>query len=278
LIPGASMIDLSQESLPQEAVDRIGLYLESVRLLARRTAELHLILASDSSDPAFAPEPFSKLYQRSLYQSMRATTKRNLALLRRRLPDLPEEIKPLAIRVLDSEKDLIERFQHLLDRKIDARRSRCHGDYHLGQVLYTGKDFVIIDFEGEPARPISERRIKRSPLRDVAGMLRSFHYAAHFVLMEVEERGLSRPEERLFLGSWANYWHIWVCAMFLKEYLNVSAQGRFLPSSHEELRVLLDTYLLEKSIYELGYELNNRPGWAKIPLHGICQLIAAGQA
>ncbi|MDF1590680.1 MAG: maltose alpha-D-glucosyltransferase [Desulfobacterales bacterium] len=276
--PNASIIDLSQESPPREAVDRIGLYLESVRLLARRTAELHLILTSDTSDPAFAPEPFSKLYQRSIYQSMRATTKRNLTLLRRRLPDLPEEIKPLAIRVLEAEKAIIERFRRLLDRQIDARRSRCHGDYHLGQVLYTGKDFVIIDFEGEPARPISERRIKRSPLRDVAGMLRSFHYAAHFALMEVEERGQSRPGERPFLGSWANYWHMWVGAMFLKDYLNVSAQGKFLPSNHEDLCVLLDIYLLEKSIYELGYELNNRPDWAQIPLHGICQLTGALQA
>jgi len=156
-------------------------------------------------------------------------------------------------------------------------RIRCHGDYHLGQVLYTGKDFVIIDFEGEPARPISERRIKRSPLRDVAGMLRSFHYAAYARLFAQQEAGLIRSEDFSYLESWVEFWHTWVSVLFLKAYLEVAAQGGFLPRTNEELQVLIDIYLLEKAIYELGYELNNRPEWIRIPVRGILrQLKSAG--
>ena len=148
-------------------------------------------------------------------------------------------------------------------------RIRCHGDYHLGQVLYTGKDFVIIDFEGEPIRPISERQIKRSPLRDVAGMLRSFHYAAYARLFEQQEAGLIRSDDFSHLESWGEFWHTWVSVLFLKAYLEVAAQGDFLPQTLEELQVLIDIYLLEKAIYEVGYELNNRPEWIRIPVQGI---------
>jgi maltose alpha-D-glucosyltransferase/alpha-amylase len=252
----------------------MGIYLEAVQILARRTAELHLTLASAADDPKFAPEPFSKLYQRSLYQSMRTLAGRNLPLLHRHLKELPPDVQPDARQVLELKKDILERFHHLLDLKITGMRTRCHGDYHLGQVLYTGKDFVIIDFEGEPARPIGERRIKRSPLRDVAGMLRSFHYAAYAALIALENRGIMRPEELPLLESWANYWHVWVCAVFLKTYVAIAADGHFLPVTNEEMEVLLDALLLEKAIYELGYELNNRPGWVKIPIQGIRQLMA----
>ena len=137
-----------------------------------------------------------------------------------------------------------------------------------------GKDFVIIDFEGEPARPVSERRIKRSPLRDVAGMLRSFHYAAYAALTALEKRGIIQPEELPLLESWANYWYIWVCAAFMKTYLATAADGNFLPAARQEIEILLDALLLEKAVYELGYELNNRPDWVKIPIQGIWQLMA----
>jgi maltose alpha-D-glucosyltransferase/alpha-amylase len=140
-------------------------------------------------------------------------------------------------------------------------------------VLFTGKDFVIIDFEGEPARPISERQIKRSPLRDVAGMLRSFHYAAHSALIAMENQGMVQPESRPYLDSWANLWYVWVSAVFVKIYLAQTAGAGFLPHTREEIEILLDALLLEKAIYELGYELNNRPDWVKIPIRGIRQLL-----
>jgi len=156
-------------------------------------------------------------------------------------------------------------------------RIRCHGDYHLGQVLYTGKDFIIIDFEGEPARPLSERRIKRSPLRDVAGMLRSFHYAAYTALFAEEAEGVyaSHPAALAALEPWARFWYHWVAAVFLRTYREVASRASFLPRAREELQVLLDAYLLQKAVYEVGYELNNRPDWVRVPLRGILQLLGA---
>ena len=157
------------------------------------------------------------------------------------------------------------------DRRITAMCTRIHGDYHLGQVLYTGKDFIIIDFEGEPARPISVRRLKQSPLRDVAGMLRSFHYAVYTTLLE--QAADIRPEDLAAFDPWARVWYLWVSAVFLKAYCAVAGQGAFLPQTREECQVLLDAYLLEKVLYELRYELNSRPDWVNVPLQGILDLV-----
>jgi maltose alpha-D-glucosyltransferase/alpha-amylase len=175
--------------------------------------------------------------------------------------------------ILAQEEPILERFGSILTQKVTAMRIRCHGDYHLGQVLNTGNDFIIIDFEGEPARPISERLIKRSPLRDVSGMLRSFHYAAYAALFSQKERGLVHHEDMEYLESWANCWQRWVSAVFLKAYLRHAADGDFLPRDQAELGILLDIFLLEKAVYEMGYELNNRPNWIKIPFQGIHQLL-----
>ena len=138
---------------------------------------------------------------------------------------------------------------------------------------HTGKDFVIIDFEGEPTRPLSERRIKRSPLRDVAGMLRSFNYAAYSALFSQRDSGLIRPEDLAFLESSAYFWRLWVSATFLKAYLGEASKGNFIPKAKGEIQAILDIYLLEKAVYELGYELNNRPEWIMIPIQGIRELI-----
>jgi maltose alpha-D-glucosyltransferase/alpha-amylase len=138
-------------------------------------------------------------------------------------------------------------------------------------VLYTGRDFVIIDFEGEPARPLSERRIKRSPLRDVAGMLRSFHYASYAALYG-QVPGV-RPEDFLALEPWARFWYTWVSVTYVKAYLATAHQASFLPEERTDRQVLLDVFLLEKAVYELGYELNSRPEWVEVPLQGILQLL-----
>jgi maltose alpha-D-glucosyltransferase/alpha-amylase len=271
--PEGHMLDLAEVEPSPEVFEIIGNYLESARLLGQRTAELHIALGSASEDPVFCPEPFSKLYQRALYQSMRTLTGQVFRLLNRSLKGLPETVQPEAEAVIGAEARILKMFQTILGKKITAMRLRCHGDFHLGQVLNTGKDFVIMDFEGEPVRPIGERRIKRSPLRDVAGMLRSFHYADYSALFSLKERGLLCIEDFSSMEVWARFWHFWVCAVFLKAYLDVAGQGNFLPAIKEELRMLLDLYLLEKSVYELGYELNNRPDWVKIPLQGIRQLL-----
>jgi maltose alpha-D-glucosyltransferase/alpha-amylase len=276
-LPQAPLTTFADEAVPTLAQETIGSYLASAQLLGQRTAELHMALASDTTDPRFAPEAFSVLYQRSIYQTMRSHAAQAFPLLRQHLKKLSPAVRADAQRVLELEGDLLKRFQAILGRKIMAMRIRCHGDYHLGQVLYTGKDFVIIDFEGEPARPLSERRIKRSPLRDVAGMLRSFHYASYTALFAEEAEGVyaSSPEAAAALEAWAGFWYHWVSVVFLRTYREVAGQASFLPRAREELQVLLDAYLLEKAVYELGYEFNNRPDWVRIPLRGILQLLGA---
>jgi len=272
-----SLLEMVGQEPSQDARDLIGTYLESARLLGTRTAELHIALASAPEDPVFAPEPFNPFYQRSLYQSMRNLTASAFSGLRRRVgpgaAGLPEAARDAAVRVLSLEEPILARFRALQDRRITAMRTRIHGDYHLGQVLYTGTDFVIIDFEGEPARPISERRIKRSPLRDVAGMIRSFHYAAYAALLGRVAGQALRPEDLPALEPWADFWFQCTSATFLNAYLEMAGTAAFIPQAREELSVLLDAYLLEKAIYELGYELNNRPDWVRIPLQGILKLV-----
>jgi maltose alpha-D-glucosyltransferase/alpha-amylase len=265
-----TLLELTDAEPPDDARQAIGAYLESARVIGRRTAELHDALTRERTDPDFMPEPITPLYQRSLYQSMRSLTGRVFRLLRTRTRELPE-----ARQILDLEDDILRRFRTLLDTKMTSVRSRVHGDYHLGQVLYTGRGFVIIDFEGEPARPLSERRIKRSPLTDVAGMLRSFHYAAYAAVFGFAA-GVVRPEDAALLEPWARCWSLWVSAAFLRSYLEVASASSFLPRSRHELEVLLDAFLLEKAVYELGYEANSRPDWLKIPIHGILQLMESG--
>jgi trehalose synthase-fused probable maltokinase len=271
---GVSLVERAQRNPPTAAQEVIGPYLQSAELLGKRTAELHLALAS-GEERSFAPEPFTKLYQRSLYQSMRSNARRTLSLLRRRQPQLTGAVAHQAERLLEQEQSLLERFHQVAERRITAQRIRCHGDFHLGQVLHTGKDFVIIDFEGEPGHPIGERRIKASPLRDVAGMIRSFHYAVHAAIRSPQYESLLPSAGSSNLMPWLTVWYLWTAASFLKAYLSEASRGSFLPNPRDtdELEILLNAYLLEKAVYELGYELNNRPHWAPIPLEGILQLL-----
>jgi maltose alpha-D-glucosyltransferase/alpha-amylase len=268
-----SLMKLAESETPPTPLTMLGTYAESARLLGQRTATLHLALANNTEDPDFVPEPFTPHYQRGLFQSMRNLTRQNLHLLGRHIKHLPEPIAAEAQLILNREADLLARFRGIYERRLTATRIRVHGDYHLGQVLYTGKDFLIIDFEGEPARSLGERRLKRSPLSDVAGMIRSFHYAAHAALLEQTERGTLPAETAASTASWAQYWFHWVSIIFLRAYTQTAAQASFLPQTQDERRIVTDVYLLEKAVYELGYELNNRPNWLSIPLHGIRQLL-----
>jgi Uncharacterized protein, probably involved in trehalose biosynthesis len=267
----SSLLEVAFQEMPTIVHELIsGVYVEMARLLGRRTAELHLALSSDAEDPNFSPEPFSVLYQRSVYQSMQSLTKRVFDLLRKNVKTLPEGVKDSAGEVLGSEKKIMERFRAIFKKKVSAMKIRIHGDYHLGQVLYTGNDFIIIDFEGEPARPLSERRLKRSPLRDVAGMIRSFHYAAY---MSLFKHVPFKPEELQGLEPWADVWYKYISGVFLKSYLDTVRDAPFIPKDRDELDVMLRAYLLDKAVYELGYELNNRPDWVTVPIKGIKHLL-----
>jgi maltose alpha-D-glucosyltransferase / alpha-amylase len=184
-------------------------------------------------------------------------------------------VRELAVEILGHEQQLLDRFRTLLDRRLTGQRIRYHGDFHLGQALYTGKDFVIIDFEGEPGRSLADRRIKRSPLRDVAGMLRSFDYAAHGGLRDLTERGNVERDSDAYreLERWGRLWTSWASGVFVHSYLETASLGTFLPETDEELALLLDLFVLEKALYELGYELSSRPDWVEIPLLGIVRLL-----
>ncbi|WP_449419331.1 maltose alpha-D-glucosyltransferase [Phormidium nigroviride] len=271
--PSNSLVSNLSVEMPELAHELIGAYLTSAELLGQRTAELHLTLASDLENPSFAAENFTSFYQRSIYQQMRNLTGRTLLLLRKGLLKLSPDGQKMAQVILSHPEQLIGKFRSILNLKITAQRIRCHGDYHLGQVLYTGKDFIIIDFEGEPARPLSERRMKRSPLRDVAGMVQSFNYAATLSLRKEIENGIIRAETLPTMNQWAKFWYGWVSVAFLNSYLMTAGDANFLPKSKDELQVLLDAYILEKVVYELAYELNSDPDWAEITIERILYLI-----
>jgi len=270
--PAKSLSQRMSEDPPQIAQDLIGVYLQSAALLGQRTAEMHLALAS-SDDAAFAPEPITPFYVRSADQSMRNQLRKVLPLLRRKLPDLPGDTREAAQAVLGREQEIRARCQAALQGSLAGSRIRTHGDYHLGQLLYTGKDFVIIDFEGEPARPLSERRLKRSPLRDVAGMLRSFDYAASTAVRRLAEVGVIAPERMPAAQQWSAFWHRWVSAAYLRAYFETASGAGLFPSDPKELGPVLEAFLLDKAVYEIGYELNNRPDWIDIPLRGILRLL-----
>jgi maltose alpha-D-glucosyltransferase/alpha-amylase len=259
------------EPVPALVQETVGPYLSSAHLLGERTAQLHLALASDQNDPEFRPEPFSLMYQTSVYHAMRSSTAQTMDALRARLDILPESVRREAEAVLASEDNIIARFQPLRSIKFSGWRIRCHGDYHLGQVLYTGRDFVIIDFEGETRRPLSERRLKRSPLRDVAGMVRSFDYAANFSVVRQASTAVD-PGQVPLLERWAKFWSVWVTAVFVTSYLNTAKQASLLPDSQRELAILLNAYLLDRAVSEIGYELDNRPDWVRVPIRGILHL------
>ncbi len=256
------------EDLPEPAIEMIGAYLEFARLLGQRTAELHIALASSAENRDFTPEPITAMYRRSVYQSSRSRADQVLELLRKRSGQLAADARSEARAVLNLRKQIDQHLKLVVDKKVAGMRIRCHGDYHLGQVLYTGRDFLIMDFEGEPARPITERRLKRTPLRDVGGMLRSFHYASVAALIQ----GGARPEDIPPLEPWAHFWYHWVAVDFLKAYLDEAADAGFLPENREQLAALLDLCVIDKALYELAYELNNRPDWVRIPLRGISSL------
>ena len=266
-LKGSLLKPVSFEKVPETLQSIIGgAYLERVDLLGRRTAEMHKALASSPETPDFSTEDFSLHYQRSLFSSLQGLTRNSFDLLSANLNKLPEEVRKEAAEVLEMRPAIVERLKKIHDHKIDTLKVRAHGDYHLGQVLFTGKDFMIIDFEGEPARSFSERRLRRSPLRDVAGMIRSFHYAAYASLNRFDTL---RPEEEELMEKWAEQWYHYNAGFYLKAYLEEVKGTGLVPDSESDRELMLNTYLLEKAIYELGYELNNRPDWVIIPIRGI---------
>jgi maltose alpha-D-glucosyltransferase/alpha-amylase len=268
----------------REALEHACPSLEAAALLGCRTAEMHLALATPTNDPAFAAEPFaSEDLDRDAHR-IDAQITSTLEALKVKLSTLKDYIADDAALLLSRRIDLFARANAITAQTVGGQRIRIHGDYHLGQTLRTGNasqeqgtdsgDFVLLDFEGEPARLLAERRQKQSPLKDVAGMIRSLSYAAHSGL----DRFLaSRPElantpSSANLSGWAVLWQNATSSEFLRAYRETIAANPALLPSPQQSQALLGAYLLEKALYELLYELNNRPSWLRIPLAGILAL------
>lgn len=269
----AEPLKLLEQDIPATISESIGTYLESARLLGVRTAELHLALASATEDEDLAPEPVTPHYLRGVFQTMRNLAMEKLGLLRKQLKNLTPGLMPLAQRALELQPTIIERYRQFSERRFSAKRIRIHGDCHLGQVLWTGKDFVFIDFEGDSSVAISERCIKRSPLRDVAGMLRSFHYAAYAGLYAHADRGSISQENLPKFEPWVRFWNRWVSVAFLKAYFHLVGKSDLLPGNEPDLRAMLQAYLLNQIIGELGRELRPASARLRIPLEGIVHIL-----
>jgi maltose alpha-D-glucosyltransferase/alpha-amylase len=267
-------LELMKEELPADAGELLADYVESAILLGRRTAQMHAALTDTGGGPDFALESFTAHDGERLYSDMIAQADIAFELLRRKQGGLSDGAGEEARELLEREARVTAMFEPLKSSRIETVRIRHHGDYHLGQVLYTGKDFMIIDYEGEPARPLPERRRKQLALRDVAGMLRSFQYAAFAALFGQVPGVPSDPEKADAVESWAVFWTDWAGALYLRGYFDEADQLPSVPSDEKERRILLDAFILQKALYELAYELNNRPSWVGIPLRGILSLVA----
>jgi maltose alpha-D-glucosyltransferase/alpha-amylase len=262
------------EPIPAEAREHAGLSLDAAALLGRRTAEMHLALSTPTDNPAFTPEPFTSDLLAADVARIRVQITRSLNALKHAFNTLPDSealTTDSAALILSRRVELFSRANAVTEIPPEAAglRIRIHGDYHLGQLLRARGDYVILDFEGEPARPLAERRAKQSPLRDVAGMLRSFSYAAYSALDHFTQR---RPGTAKTLEPWTQLWQNAVSAEFLSAWRTTIASNPHLTPQPPQAHRLLNAYLLEKALYELLYELNNRPAWVRIPLAGILAL------
>jgi maltose alpha-D-glucosyltransferase/alpha-amylase len=273
-LTAADLLDRVGQAPPAPLRNLFGDELGRLELLGRRTAELHRALIGGPNEPDFAPLPFTPLYQRSLYQSLRGLVAQASYRLEQARPQMLDSERADAQALLELEPALHERFRALVEQKIDALRTRCHGDYHLTQALYTGDDFVIFDFEGEASRPLPERTLKGSPVRDVAGMLQSLKlatFAARLARAEDPERGWEIVQA---LDGWARGWYAWASAAFLRGYLAHAGDAGLAPPDRDALRTLLGVFLLERAIYGLRNDLAGRADLVRVALRDVRDLLA----
>jgi trehalose synthase-fused probable maltokinase len=253
---------------PSPAVRDLIPYLSSAELIGRRTAQLHVALAG-RPDEAFVPEPITDAERTHLAAEMTTRGREALALLDEQRAALPAEATDLAHRVLAAGAAILRPFDALARTPVAVSRIRVHGDYHLGQVLRSGGDYVIVDFEGEPMRPLAERRRKQIALKDVAGLLRSIDYAIYGGLADLARAGRADAAR---LEPWAWMWQQWTSAAFLDGYRRAAGDAAFLPATEAGFTVALDAFLADRALYELVYELNSRPDWVTVPLWGLKHL------
>ena len=260
---------LSADKLPAWLVEKTDYTGKLMKLLGQRTGEMHRALADDDvPNPAFTPEDITPFYQRALFQSLLNREKRTRAMLEKETTKLPETASKMRKELLNSWPVIEKQFDGVRREIFGGKRTRIHGDYHLGQVMFTGKDFTILDFEGQPMQAISTRRLKHSPLVDVAGMLRSVDYAIHFF---ASKKLLEADRDKIM--PWLKVWKIWMAHQFFAGYVEACAGTELLPTDEKHTRYLTEVFVLEKALYEIGYELGSRPDWVGIPLRGTLDIL-----
>lgn len=264
------LLSISWEKTPEELRNILGenIFKKAI-LLGKRTGEFHLALAELTENEDFTPEEIDGEFQKNLYNELILLLKTKFSLLERNLNRVPESLREGAAEMIKDEVKVENFFKKLLVKDFDGQRIRIHGDYHLGQVLVSENDMYLLDFEGEPDKPHHERRYKYPPLKDVAGMMRSFRYAAYAVVFGSYEEG--HPDRDKMIAI-ADLWYHFVSRYFLGAYLD-TVKGKNLIPDDDSVNELLQVYSFQKAIYELGYEINNRPDWALIPLQSLVKFV-----
>jgi maltose alpha-D-glucosyltransferase/alpha-amylase len=271
LPPTEMFLRLEITDIPQQLIDWVGLDLfTKIQSLAKRTAEMHVTLGSEFEETAFTPTQFNGDYSVWLKNRLLYQFQNRLNAIENNLHKLDGLALDLANEFLEKKNTIRKRFVKFDWTKLKGERIRVHGDYHLGQILVKDDDFYILDFEGEPESTIRDRKVKQPPLKDVAGLFRSFHYAIYATIFnntedyKDDQQSLFKAGEILFR---------YMIGVFLATYIKEIQNANLNIGYHQERIFLLEYSLLEKAIYELGYELNSRPGWAIIPLMGISNII-----
>ena len=262
------LFTMAARPLPSLMAELLGSYAEKIRQLGQRTAELHLALSSRPEIAAFAPEPFTDFYRFGLYHAIIGHIGRTFDALSSACRRLSGPAQKDCQNLLEREVETRSRLHDLRDERIISTRIRIHGDLHLSQLQFTGNDVVIVNFDGDPKRSLSERRLKRSPLVDVAGMIRSLHYVSYAVLFG-QVPGIIAGGDDQQLEKWADAWRDWMSAVFLNGYVATAGKADFLPQSQKERRILLRTYTMEKCLKEIQHEIEYRPDWLRIPVRGL---------
>jgi maltose alpha-D-glucosyltransferase/alpha-amylase len=257
--------------VPPEIIDWVGLNLFlKIKLLAKRTAEMHIVLGSEFEDTAFTPNHFNGDYEVWLKNRLIYQFQNRLNTIENRMHKLDGLALELAREFLDKKNLIRKRITSFDWTKLKGERIRLHGDYHLGQILVTDNDFYILDFEGEPESTIRDRKVKQPPLKDVAGLFRSFHYAIYATVFNNSDQ---YPQSQDDLFEAAEVLYNYFTSVFLEEYTQNIQNANLNIGYHQERVFILKYCLLEKAVYEIGYELNSRPRWALIPLKGISNII-----
>jgi maltose alpha-D-glucosyltransferase / alpha-amylase len=260
---------------PELASELIGSYLSLASTMGQRLAELHAVLAQPTSDPAFAPEPFNDFYRQSLYHAYVALTSRRIEFIRQRYSEMSADVRLLAAKILEKEDGILARFRAVFQQRVQSLRARCHGRMHLGHLLVDNNDVFMFDFEGEPYQHLSERRIKRCPLRDVASMLISFGYAAQTAVRQAITAEYEETTSRRDFRVWARFWYSHVSAAFVSGYWNVARRAPYMPNSREHQQILFDTCLLERALLDVRSDIHDKPELSGTPFRVILHLLDA---